>query len=244
MKNPHNNKRMDLYTSLFFEEEKEFSLQSGSREHPCAREKVMRNGIASATDHELLMLLLGSGSKTQPVSRLARKVFDALMASNAENRIDALMKVNGMGMGKSLIIAAAIELGRRLNAYTLAPIKNPRDIVPYVQHYAMQPNEHFICVSLNGAHEILQIRHVSEGTANRTLIHPREIFSDAVKERACSVIVCHNHPSGSCKPSKDDIETTRRIFDAAKILGINILDHIIITRTDFFSFRTSGLMVG
>ncbi|GMO50529.1 MAG: DNA repair protein RadC [Treponemataceae bacterium] len=208
--------------------------------HPHVREKVLKKGVGAAADHELVMLLLGSGSKTQPVSRLARKVLTALAASNPENRIEALMNVKGMGPGKTLIIAAAIELGRRLNAYTLAPIKKPQDIVPFVQHYAMQPNEHFISVTLNGAHEILQIRAVTSGTVNKTLIHPREIFFDAVKERACAIIVCHNHPSGSCLPSEEDIETTRRIYQASKVLGIHILDHLIITRTGFYSFRAQS----
>jgi DNA repair protein RadC len=109
--------------------------------------------------------------------------------------------------------------------------------VPFVQHYAVQPKEHFISVTLNGAHEILQIRLVTVGTVNRTLIHPREIFSDAIKDRACAIILCHNHPSGSSMPSNEDIETTRQLYKASKVIGINILDHIIVTRTDFYSFR-------
>jgi DNA repair protein RadC len=223
---------MDYSTSI---------TQGGTmRGQPRVREKVLENGVASASDSELVMLLLGSGGKNLPVTKLAKKVLNTLVSCNPEDTVDALMKVKGMGPGKTLIIAAAIELGRRLNAHTLAPIKKPSDIVPFVQHYAMQPTEHFICVTLNGAHEILQIHPVTAGTVNRTLIHPREIFIDAIKERAFAIILCHNHPSGSCRPSKEDIETTNRLYQASKVLGIHILDHLILTRTGFYSFRQNG----
>jgi DNA repair protein RadC len=93
---------------------------------------------------------------------------------------------------------------------------------------------------LNGAHEILHIRLVTVGTANQTLIHPREVFAEAIKDRACAIIVCHNHPANSCVPSQEDIEITEQIYEASKVIGIKILDHIIITRKSHYSFREHG----
>jgi DNA repair protein RadC len=194
----------------------------------------------AAEDHELVMLLLGCGSKKQPVAALARQVLLTLTTNNPEDRITALLRLNGMGPGKTLVVAAAVELGRRLNAFTLAAVKKPKDVIPFVQHYAMQPKEHFVLVTLNGAHEILQIRLITVGTATQTLIHPREIFAEAIKDRASAIIVCHNHPSGSCTPSPEDIETTARIYKASRVIGINILDHIIISRKSYYSFRENG----
>ncbi|MBR7064382.1 MAG: hypothetical protein IKI31_04480, partial [Treponema sp.] len=101
---------------------------------------------------------------------------------------------------------------------------------------------HFVCVSLNGGHEILQIRVVTVGTINRTLVHPREVFSEALVENAAALIVCHNHPSGSCEPSEEDILATQNLIDASKIIGISLLDHIIINRDSYFSFLEHNLL--
>ncbi|MDR1785947.1 MAG: DNA repair protein RadC [Spirochaetaceae bacterium] len=232
---------MDLYTAID-SDAGGAAPAGGNGRRPNVREKVLQYGVAAAEDQELVMLLLGSGTRKHPVSALARRVLSALAGSNSEDRIEALMHIDGMGPSKTLIISAAIELGRRLNSHTFAPIKKPQDLVPYVQHYVMQPKEHFISVTMNGAHEILHIRIVSVGTVNKTLIHPREIFADAIKDRASAIILCHNHPSGACTPSKDDIVTTEQLFEASKVIGIHILDHIILTRKEFFSFREHNMV--
>ena len=106
----------------------------------------------------------------------------------------------------------------------------------------MQPKEHFISATINGARELLNIRVISIGTINRTLIHPREIFADAVAERASGIICCHNHPYGPCLPSQADCESTEALREASEILGISFLDHIIITRDTYFSFLEHGLL--
>jgi DNA repair protein RadC len=227
---------MELYAAIQWKDDENCPSRE-DRDRPRVREKILQQGVAFAEDYELVMLLLGSGTQKRPVAALAREVLSALAGSNSEDRVETLMRIKGMGPGKTLTIAAAIELGRRLNAYTLAPIKKPEDLVPFVQHYVMQPKEHFIAVTLNGAHEILQIRIVSVGTVNKTLIHPREIFTDAIKDHASAIILCHNHPSGSCEPSSEDIATTEQLLEASKVIGIHIIDHIILTRKEFFSFR-------
>ena len=106
----------------------------------------------------------------------------------------------------------------------------------------MSQKEHFLCISLNGANEILKIKVVSIGTVNHTLAHPREIYSDVIKENAAAVIVSHNHPSGNCEPSKEDIITTKTLKNAADILGISFLDHIIFSQNSYFSFMEHDLL--
>ena len=106
----------------------------------------------------------------------------------------------------------------------------------------MQPTEHFITVTVNGAKEILSTRVVSVGTINKALIHPREVFANAVSEYASGIICCHNHPCGQCYPSNADIDSTKILQKAAKILGIVFMDHIIITKEDYFSFLEHGML--
>ncbi|MBR1911947.1 MAG: DNA repair protein RadC [Treponema sp.] len=206
------------------------------RSHPDIRELTLKNGISYPSDSELLMLMLGSGIQNMPIQELSKKVMSVMNLSNQDNLIKNLKDIKGMGTSKTLAVAAALELGRRRNAYLKAVINKPHDIIPYIQHYAMENKEHFICTSLNGAHEILKIRVISIGTIDKTLIHPREIFSDPIAEHASAVICSHNHPYGACMPSKADIESTKAIKNAADILGIAFLDHIILTKSDYFSF--------
>lgn len=212
------------------------------RSHPDIRELTLKNGIGYPSDSELLMLMIGSGTKEMPVNILARKVMETLNASNQENLIENLKNIKGMGDSKTLAIAAALELGRRRNSYLNAVINKPSDIIPYIQHYAMEQKEHFICASLNGAHEILKIRLISIGTINKTLIHPREIFADPISEHASAIICSHNHPYGECTPSAADIESTKIIKNSADILGIAFLDHIIISKNKYFSFMEHQML--
>jgi len=209
---------------------------------PDVREQVLKHGLAYPSDEELVMLILGSGTKDFPIRRLSRDIVNTLYNSNEENLVNHLMKMHGMGTGKSLAVAAAIELGRRRTAHQHAVIKKPSDIIPYIKAYSMQTKEHFLCITLNGGHEIIQIRVASVGTINRTLVHPREIFSEAVKENASAMIVAHNHPTGTSEPSQEDVETTQMLIEASEIIGIALLDHIILDRDSYFSFLEHHLL--
>jgi DNA repair protein RadC len=209
---------------------------TGHSVRPDVRERTLRNGVASAADRELLMLLLGHGVKGNPVSSLARQVLGVISRTAPEERIAALQKIDGMGPNRALIIAAALELGRRFHGHLAATVGKPADLVPLVQHYTLEPQEHFLSVLLNGAHEVVQIRVVAIGLVNRSMVHPREVFSDAVRERAAAIILCHNHPSGNSTPSQEDVDTTKSLLDASKYLGIPILDHLIVTKSGYFSF--------
>jgi DNA repair protein RadC len=138
------------------------------------------------------------------------------------------------------LILAAIEFARRRIKPEGARIETPADLLPHVRHYADRKQEHFLCASINGANEILNIRVVSIGLIDRSPVHPREVFADALSDRASAVIVAHNHPSGSLQPSQSDIDITAQLKASGAIVGIGLLDHIIFNRAGYFSFLEAG----
>lgn len=207
-----------------------------NEQKPEIREMTLRHGLSYPSDEELIMLLLGHGTKKMPVENLSVKVLETLMRSNYENVVENLTKINGIGKTKALVIAAALELGRRQNRNPHAALEKPKDIIPFIQGYAIQPTEHFLCVTLNGAREILSIRVICTGSGNMAVMRMSEVFSEAVKERASAVIFSHNHPSGNPEPSNEDIETTKKLCFAASLLEIKVLDHIIVAKNSYFSF--------
>lgn len=203
---------------------------------------VEEYGIEHISNKELIMFLLDSKRNSSALENLSEKVLGIINSSEEINLFENLLKISEISISKASLIVAALELGRRRYSYEGVPISSAKDILPFVQYYTLQHQEHFLCISLNGANEIIKIRVVSIGTINRTLVHPREIFAKPLKEHCASVILCHNHPSGNINPSKDDIETTHRLEKAGEILGIKVLDHIIITKHDYYSFLEQGLL--
>ncbi len=210
--------------------------------HPDIRELTLANGIAYPSDEELVMLILGRGTKDNPIDQLSEKVLQAINSSNEDNLMENLTAIDGMGSSRALAISAAIELGRRRKGFLHSIIHQPKDVVPYIKHYSLMKSEHFITITTNGAHEIIGTKVVSIGTVSRALIHPREVFADAVSQHASGIICCHNHPCNQCYPSNADIESTKQLHKAASILGISFLDHIIITRDGYFSFLEHGML--
>lgn len=213
-----------------------------TKKKPRVREKVIEMGLTFPTNTELIMLLLGSGIKGIPIRQLSKEVLNTISFSNNENLLQNLLKIDGIGISKAVTIAAALEFGRRQNLHRGQRILKPKDIISFVNYLAIEKQEHFICVTLSGAQEIIKIHTVSMGTVNKTLVHPREVFTKAIQDMAAAIIVCHNHPSGNVAPSEDDIETTNRLAEAASCLGIKLLDHIIIGTTDYFSFKENSLI--
>jgi len=132
------------------------------------------------------------------------------------------------------------DSARRISFSSNKHITFPGDIYPIVRHYADRQQEHFLRVSLNGAHEVLSIEVVSIGLVNRTIVHPREVFSTPLKERATAIIVAHNHPSRNLQPSKEDREVTVRLKESGRLLGIELLDHIIFSDEKYYSFLENG----
>lgn len=209
---------------------------------PDIRELTLKYGLDYPNDEELLMLILGSGIKDCSVKNLARYVNDVIDVSTSEELLENLGKVKGMGHGRILQVAAAVELGRRKYQYSGLRISQALELVPFIKTYAMKAKEHFLCVTLNGNHEIIRINVVSVGTVNSSLIYPREVIELALKDKAAAIILSHNHPSGNLEPSNSDIETTKQLISAANVMGIPILDHIIITTGGYFSFLEHDLL--
>ncbi len=176
------------------------------------------------------------------VETMSKKIVEAMDCSNSDDMVENLLKLKGIGQGKALAVAAAIELGKRRTCHLGAHIKSPGDVIPFVNHYAMNGKEHFLAVTLNGGHNIIQIHVVSIGTTNSAVAHPREVFSEAIRENASAIILCHNHPSGQVEPSEEDIECTKKLLEASEIIGIPVLDHIIIDCNSYFSFLENGLL--
>ena len=219
-------------------------VEKKGRPKPDVREKVLEHGFTFLFDEELVMLILGSGTRQIPVEVMAERIVEILDDFDSSNVVEGLLTLKGVGQGKALSIAAAIELGRRRSCHLRAPIKKPCDIVPFLKNYAVSDKEHFLLVTLNGGHEIIQIHVISVGTLNRTLIHPREVFSVAIQENAAAIIVSHNHPSGNCEPSEEDIEVTETLEKVSIIMGIELLDHVIVSRESYFSFRENKMIPG
>ena len=205
------------------------------------RERLIRSGPESLSDQDLLSIILVSGVKGKNVTLLARELLLKLDKEKHIPPVSDLCRLTGMGESKACTVAAMLEFGRRKWAGGQR-IRNPTDIFRLIRHHADRRQERFLCLSLNGAHEVLAVRIVTIGLVNRTIIHPREVFADPIIDRASAIAVAHNHPSGNLQPSGEDNEITRRLKAAGDILGINFLDHLIFSETFYFSFRQEGLI--
>lgn len=204
------------------------------------REKLLRKGAAALSDRELLAVLLGKGTSGMDVMTLAGKLARVIDTKGLAVKADDLTAFDGIGDAKATLVLAAIEFARRRIKPEGAKIETPADLLPHVRHYADRKQEHFLCASINGANEILNIRVISIGLIDRSPVHPREVFADALTDRASAVIVAHNHPSGGVEPSISDINITAQLKAAGAIIGIELLDHIIFDRTSYFSFLEGG----
>jgi DNA repair protein RadC len=218
------------------------SARPRPRERPDVRERIAREGAASLSDADLVAALLGTGTRGKSVGELAEEVLGLLDSAAALPPADALGRLAGMGEAKACALYAALELGRRLYGSRERKVGSPGDIWPIVAHWADRKQERFICCSLNGAHELIAARVVSVGLVNRTVVHPREVFADPITDRACAVVVAHNHPSGKLDPSPEDREITSRLKEAADTLGIALLDHLVFSREGYYSFVEHGLL--
>jgi DNA repair protein RadC len=208
------------------------------------REKIAVKGVTSLTDPELIEAIIGRGVRNKDVREIARDISVLVKQSPNAVNYDALRVIEGMGPTKAAQIMACFELGRRYFRTPDAPIKiaRPDDILPLVSEFRDKRQEYFVCLTLNGAGEVITTRTVTVGLLNHSLVHPREVFADAITDRAASIICVHNHPSGSLEPSSQDIAITRQIQEAGNLLGIQLLDHIIITKTGFCSMKERGLL--
>ncbi len=207
------------------------------------REYTLKNGLSYPSNKELIMLILGNGVKGVSLDTIADNAIEIINNAPKERLLDLLSALPGLGKSKALALTAAIELGKRLNSKCEAVINGPKDIIPYLQHYALEKKELFLVVTLNGARNITSIKVICSGSGNFAILNPFEIFYEAVKEYSSAIIICHNHPSGNDFPSQDDITTTKKLLKGAQLLGISLLDHIIITKTSYYSFSENNMLL-
>jgi DNA repair protein RadC len=213
--------------------------------HDRPREKLASRGAEALTDVELVALLLGRGVKGRDVSEIAGEVARYLKDTGGNPSYKELLAIDGVGTAKACEIMACFELGRRYLAddgVAGSRITCPDDVLPLVSEWRDKKQEYFLCITLNGAGEVIERRVVTVGILNQSLVHPREVFAEAITDRAASVILVHNHPSGTLEPSSQDISITGQLVEAGSILGIRVLDHIIVTKKSYVSLRECGYL--
>ena len=210
--------------------------------HNRPREKLKERGASALTDEELVAAILGRGVEGQNLGTISRRVAKLIQKHKEKLSVDHLTAVRGMGLAKAAQILSAFELARRHLIKDTVKITGAQDAIPLLSDIADKKQEHFVCISLNGAHEVIKKRIVTIGLVDRSQVHPREVYADVISDRAAAVIFAHNHPSGDLKPSNSDLKIHEQLTEAGKILGLRILDHIIVTKRGYFSFQEAGLI--
>jgi DNA repair protein RadC len=211
------------------------------------RERLLEAGPSALSDGELLGLLFGIGSREKTAVELAGEVISEAGGLHGLYNVSVheLMRANGIGEAKACIILAAVELGRRIGQVRnpgRPVISSPADVERLVRgRIANLDRENFVVVLLNTKNEVIETLTVSIGTLGASLVHPREVFKPVIRASAASVILAHNHPSGKVEPSREDREVTRRLGEAAGILGIEMLDHVIVG-DGYFSMKEHGML--
>ncbi len=203
------------------------------------REKLLAKGAAALSDQELLAVLV---TPAKDLMTLAEKLARIIDEKGLNIKVEDLSQFDGVGDAKSALVLAAIEFARRRIKPEGFKIGRPADVLPLIRHYGDRKQEHFLCATINGANEVINVHVVSIGLVDRSPVHPREVFAYAVADRASGIIVAHNHPSGPVDPSTYDLETTEQLKRAGEILGIELLDHVIFNRSSYFSFLESGVL--
>jgi DNA repair protein RadC len=210
--------------------------------HCRPREKLQEKGAAALTDEELVAAILGMGTAGRDVRAIAKQVAALIREKQKNLSLADLMDVPGMGLAKAAQILSAFELARRHLLQETVKISSGKDILPLVADLIEKRQEHFVCISLNGANEVIEKRIVTIGLLNMSPVHPREVFADVLVDRAAAVIFVHNHPSGDLQPSDADLRMNEQLTEAGNILGLRILDHIIISRRGYLSFQETGII--
>ena len=202
------------------------------------REKMQKYGAGKLSDLELLMAIIGSGSGAADVTKIARDLKKLIAEKGSELTFEDLMGVKGMALAKTTQFMAAFELWRRQFEVSERPIiDTPEKAVAQLGDIRDKKQEYFVCLTLDGANRLIAKRIITIGTLTASLVHPREVFADAITDRAASIIVAHNHPSGSLEPSQADRDVTERLRQAGELLGINLVDHIVLCTNDWRSIR-------
>lgn len=206
------------------------------------RERLVKYGVNSLSNQELLAIILKNGTKNKSVFDLAGEILNKLSSITKlkEYELSWLTDIKGIGIAKACEVLSSIELGKRIynennNKYT-NKIHSSKDIYEYMKYYLKDiKQEYFYCLYLNNKNQILERKLLFMGTVNKSIVHPREVFKYAYLSSASSIICVHNHPSGDINPSKEDIDFTKNLMEIGKIQNIPILDHVIISNNDYYS---------
>ncbi|MDA8212555.1 MAG: DNA repair protein RadC [Clostridia bacterium] len=212
------------------------------------RERLRRDGASALSNKELLAIILRTGTRSESVLDLASRLLTVHggLRGLVSVTLDELSTISGIGTAKAAMIRAALELGKRVSS--MAPevrpvIRSPQDVsILLMEEMRHLDREQFRTVLLNTKNQVLETEVVSVGSLSSSIVHPREVFKNPIKKSAAALILVHNHPSGDPTPSREDIEVTNRLAEAGKILGIEILDHIIIGDNKYSSLKEKGLI--
>ncbi len=208
------------------------------------REKLEKYGPEKLSNSELLAILLGTGTKGVNVVELANKILKKFNGDKiSKANVGELKNTFGLGTAKACEIVACFELGKRLlNGKKAVLLLSPQDVWNELKDIRDNKKEHFVIFFLDTRNQEIKREIISVGTLNSSLVHPREVFEPAVKHLASHVIIAHNHPSGSSDPSEEDLDITKRLVESGKLLGIEVLDHIVVTPVGYFSFKEKELL--
>ena len=211
------------------------------------RERLLKDGVETLSEIELLAILLRTGTRSVSAMELAAIILTGFkgLRSLIDATVEELSEIKGIGLAKAAQIKAALELGKRMAMKTNKEepiIKSPEDAVELVmEDMRYLDREYFRAMLLNTKNRVLSLETISVGTLSSSAVHPRELFKVAIKKSAAAIILIHNHPSGDPTPSREDLEVTKRLEEAGKIIGIDVLDHLIIGDNKFVSLKAKGL---
>lgn len=211
------------------------------------REKLVRLGAEALSNAELLSIILRTGSTRQTAIRLADELLTRVegLRGLSDVSVEELTKIPGIGPVKAMQMVALSELTRRLYAaqHTRRKIDSADELVELLMpQMRFATKELFMLVLLNSQNQILATQEISKGTVNETIVHPREVFREAIRRNSTALVLAHNHPSGNPEPSKEDLEITRRLSEGGRLLGIEVLDHLIIGDGQYVSLRERGII--
>jgi DNA repair protein RadC len=211
------------------------------------REKMLAVGEPALSEAELLAIIIGRGTSSLNAIELATALLASFggMRGLKEASLEELTSHHGIGLAKGAGIKAALELGRRSarDIWHKTPIKSPEDVKNIVlEEMRYYDREHFRVLYLDRKGGLISMEDVSIGGLHSSLVHPREVYKTAIKRSAASIILVHNHPSGDPEPSKEDIEVSRMLIEAGRLMGIEVLDHVIIGENNYTSMKSRGLI--
>lgn len=206
------------------------------------REKLQRKGPAALSDFELLEVMIGSGTRQADVGQIARQLQKQLRRGAEALNFERLTTLQGISVAQAARIVSGLELAKRHLVRDVEPLHTLQDIAARLDDIRTKQQEYFVALSLDGGRRLLAQRTITIGTLDTVLAHPREVFADPIVDRAASVIVAHNHPSGDVLPSSKDVALTQQLAAAGQLLGIPLRDHLILTKTQVYSFRQHHLL--